>query len=41
LALERETVWDRIGNANFLTLNEKRVAAGYSPTPDGDTVAGS
>jgi HK97 family phage portal protein len=41
LALERETVWDRIGNANSLTLNEKRVAAGYSPTPDGDTVAGS
>ncbi|HVT24449.1 MAG TPA: phage portal protein [Rhizomicrobium sp.] len=37
LALERETVWDRIGNANFLTLNEKRVAAGYSPTSNGDT----
>ena len=37
LALERETVWDRIGSASFLTLNEKRVAAGYSPTSNGDT----
>jgi phage portal protein BeeE len=38
LALERETVWDRIGNANFLTLNEKRIAAGYSPVGQGDGV---
>ncbi|HVZ70425.1 MAG TPA: phage portal protein, partial [Rhizomicrobium sp.] len=38
LALERESVWDRIGNANFLTQNEKRVAAGYSPVPDGNTL---
>jgi phage portal protein BeeE len=34
LAMERESVWDRIGNANFLTLNEKRAAAGYSPVDE-------
>ena len=36
LALERESVWDRLTNANFLTLNEKRAAAGYSPVEGGD-----
>lgn len=36
LAVERESVWDRIGKASFLTLNEKRMAAGYSPVADGD-----
>ena len=38
LALERETVWDRLTNAAFLTLNEKRQAAGYSPVDGGDVV---
>jgi len=36
LALEREAVWERIGNASFLTLNEKRAAAGYSPVEGGE-----
>jgi len=41
LAMERETVWDRLTNANFLTLNERRQAAGYSPVDGGDSVANS
>ena len=36
LAMERESVWQRIGAANFLTLNERRAAAGYSPVEGGD-----
>lgn len=36
LAIERESVWDRLSNATFLTLNERRAAAGYSPLPGGD-----
>jgi len=38
LALERETVWNRLSDASFLTLNEKRAAAGYSPVPGGDVL---
>lgn len=38
LALERETVWNRLSDASFLTLNEKRAAAGYSPVEGGDVV---
>jgi HK97 family phage portal protein len=38
LALEREAVWDRLSKASFLTLNEKRAAAGYSPVEGGDEV---
>ena len=38
LALEREAVWDRLTNANFLTTNERRAAAGYSPVAGGDTL---
>ena len=38
LARERETVWDRLSNAAFLTLNERRAAAGYSPVAGGDVV---
>ena len=34
LASEREALWNRVGNAAFLTENEKRVAVGYSPKPD-------
>lgn len=36
LALERETVWNRLSAASFLTLNERRAAAGYSPVQGGD-----
>lgn len=31
LALRRQRVWDRIGNADFLTVDEKRAIVGYSP----------
>lgn len=34
LAEERQSVWDKLNTADFLTRDEKRVAAGYSP--DGD-----
>jgi HK97 family phage portal protein len=38
LAVERESVWDKLNAAAFLTLNEKRIAAGYSPMDNADTV---
>ncbi|MDE2182881.1 MAG: phage portal protein [Alphaproteobacteria bacterium] len=38
LALEREAVWDRLSAASFLTLNERRAAAGYSPVEGGDAM---
>nr|WP_321457697.1 phage portal protein [uncultured Cohaesibacter sp.] len=31
LASEREALWNRVGNASFLSENEKRIAVGYSP----------
>lgn len=37
LAIERESVWDRLSKADFLTRNERRMAAGYSPVESGDT----
>jgi HK97 family phage portal protein len=39
LALEREAVWDRLSNASFLTTNERRAAAGYSPVDGGDVLS--
>jgi HK97 family phage portal protein len=36
LALERESVWNRLNDASFLTLNERRAAAGYGPVAGGD-----
>jgi phage portal protein BeeE len=39
LALEREAVWARIDGAGFLTLNERRAAAGYGPVPGGDSLS--
>ena len=38
LALERETVWDKLNAATFLTRNEKRAAAGYGPVDGGDVL---
>jgi phage portal protein BeeE len=38
LAIERESVWDRLSKAEFLTRNERRMAAGYSPVEGGDEV---
>jgi len=34
LAIERESIWDRLNQASFLTTNEKRAAAGYGATND-------
>jgi HK97 family phage portal protein len=36
LSPEREALWARLDKASFLTLNEKRAAAGYSPQPEND-----
>jgi HK97 family phage portal protein len=33
LSAEREALWARIERASFLTLDEKRAAVGYGPTP--------
>ena len=32
----RETLWDKLNAADFLTINEKRAAAGYGPVEGGD-----
>ena len=36
LAADRTALWDRLADAAFLTLNEKREAVGYAPVPGGD-----
>ena len=36
LALERESIWDRLNQASFLTTNEKRAAAGYGAIDEGE-----
>jgi HK97 family phage portal protein len=33
LAIEREALWKRVGDASFLTDDEKRAATGYEPLP--------
>ena len=33
LSLEREALWKRLGDASFLTDDEKRAAVGYEPIP--------
>ena len=38
LAAEREALWKRVSDADFLTVNEKRVAVGFSPLQDGDAL---
>lgn len=38
LAQRREAVWNKIQQADFLTVNEKRDAVGYSPLPWGDVL---
>lgn len=32
----RDHLWDKVQNADFLTVNEKRAALGYGPIADGD-----
>jgi HK97 family phage portal protein len=39
LSSDREALWERVTNAPFLTLNEKRAAVGYSPLEGGDRFA--
>ncbi|NBT85323.1 MAG: phage portal protein [Alphaproteobacteria bacterium] len=39
LAPRREAAWNKIANADFLTLNEKRHAVGYSPIEGGDVLS--
>jgi HK97 family phage portal protein len=36
LAADRMMLWERVTEAPFLTLNEKREAVGYAPIADGD-----
>lgn len=38
LAVRKESQWDRVGKANFLTMNEKRAALGYKPVDGGDVI---
>lgn len=39
LTFEREAEWNRVGVAQFLTVNEKRKALGFEPIKDGDKLA--
>lgn len=39
-APRREKTWARISNADFMTVNEKRLALGLSPLDGGDVLAG-
>lgn len=39
LAPRREAVWAKIGQANFLTINEKRQAVGYGPVAGGNVIS--
>jgi HK97 family phage portal protein len=36
LAIDRESTWDKLNSATFLTLNEKRAAAGFGPVEGGE-----
>ena len=36
LGVEREALWTRIGQAQFLTVNEKRAALGFDALDGGD-----
>ncbi|MFQ5783599.1 MAG: phage portal protein [Alphaproteobacteria bacterium] len=39
LGLRRERLWEKLGRADFLTVNEKRAAAGYGAIAGGDVLA--
>ncbi len=38
LTARRDQVWQKVGAADFLTLNEKRAALGYAPVDGGDDI---
>jgi phage portal protein BeeE len=39
LSPDRAALWDRVTKAPFLTVNEKRAAAGFGAVPGGDSFA--
>jgi HK97 family phage portal protein len=39
LAKDRAALWEQVSKASFLSVNEKRVAIGYSPIEGGDRLA--
>ncbi len=39
LSTERAALWERVEDASFLTINEKRAAIGYGPVEGGDALA--
>ncbi len=41
LSTEREALWERVRQSDFLTVNEKRAAVGYGALPGGDQLAGA
>ena len=38
LAMDRESTWDKLNAATFLTMDEKRAAAGYGKVEEGGDV---
>lgn len=40
LSSDRAALWERVSNATFLTVNEKRLATGYGAVEGGDVFAG-
>ena len=38
LAQDRDALWKRVGEADFLTRNEKRAATGYAPVEGGESL---
>ena len=38
LADARQALWEKLNGASFLTVNEKRAAAGYSPLEGGEAL---
>jgi HK97 family phage portal protein len=39
LAADRAALWERVGKADFLTVNEKRQMTGFGPVEGGDRIA--
>jgi phage portal protein BeeE len=39
LSSDRTALWERVSNATFLTVNEKRLATGYGVVDGGDIFA--
>jgi phage portal protein BeeE len=39
LSADREALWGRVAEADFLTVNEKRAAVGHEPVAGGNLLA--